>query len=172
LTEAENRFADITFNEKKAAFARFYKETELQRDFLVQDLTVTICRKYFLKQMQSRSGYAANKDRKNLGTAWRWGLDNIEGWPKGVNPFLSVKKFPEERRPRYVPPEDDFWKVYDQAVGQDKVMLLAFLHLAARRSEVFRIKLSDLDFLNNQICLWTQKREGDFGSSTSFASME
>jgi hypothetical protein len=36
-------------------------------------------------------GYAANKDRKNLGTAWRWGLDN-KGWPKGVNPFLSVKK--------------------------------------------------------------------------------
>jgi integrase len=84
----------------------------------------------------------------------------MEGWPKGVNPFLSVKEFPEERQPRYVPSEKDFWKVYDQAVGQDKVMLLAFLHLAARRSEVFHIKWSDVDFANSRICLWTQKREG------------
>lgn len=160
LIEAENRFAGITFREKKAAFARFYRETGIGREFLVQNLTVTICRKYFLKQMQTRSGYAANKDRKNLGTAWRWGLDNIEGWPKGANPFLSVKKFPEERQPRYVPSEEDFWNVYDQAAGQDQVMLLTYLHLAARRSEVFQMKLSDVDFVNNRVCLWTQKREG------------
>jgi hypothetical protein len=29
-----------------------------------------------------------------------------------------------ERQPRYVPPEEDFWKVYEKAEGQDKVMLL------------------------------------------------
>jgi len=39
-------------------------------------------------------------------------------------------------------------------------MLLAFLHLAAKRSEVFRIKWSEVDFANNRICLWTKKREG------------
>lgn len=160
LTEGENRFAEITFGEKKAAFIRFYRDTELKREFLVQDLTVTICRKYLLKQVQFRSGYGANKDRKNLGTAWRWGLENMDGWPKGVNPFLSVKKFPEVRQPRYVPSEEDFWKVYDQAAGQDQVMLLAYLHLAARRSEIFRLKWSDVDFANNRICLWTKKREG------------
>jgi len=160
LTEGENRFAKDTFQEKKAAFARFYKDTGLQREFPVHDLTITICRNYLLKQTKERSGYAANKDRKNLGTAWRWGFDNMEGWPKGVNPFLSVKKFPEVRQPRYVPSEEDFWKVFDQATGQDRVMLLAFLHLAARRSEVFRIKWPDVDFVANRICLWTQKREG------------
>ena len=160
LTEGENRFAKDTFQEKKAAFALFFKDTGLQREFPVHDLTITICRNYLLKQVKERSGYAANKERKNLATAWRWGFDNMEGWPKGVNPFLSVKKFPEERQPRYVPPEEDFWKVYDQAVGQDKVMLLSFLHLAARRSEVFHIKWSDVDFINSRICLWTQKRIG------------
>ena len=39
-------------------------------------------------------------------------------------------------------------------------MLLAFLHLAAKRSEVFRIKWSEVDFANNRICLWTKKRLG------------
>ncbi len=160
LTEAENRFVRDTFKEKKAAFAKFYKDAGLPREFLIHDLTITICRKFLLKQMKERSGYAANKDRKNLGAAWRWGFDNMEGWPKGVNPFLAIKKFPEKRNPRYVPPEDDFWKVYEQAQGQDKVMLLVFLHLAARRSEVFRMKWADVDFKNNRICLWTQKRMG------------
>jgi integrase len=160
LAEAENRFAKITFQEKKAAFARFFLDTGIQRDFPSAGLTVTICRKYLLNQAKARSGYAANKDRKNLGTAWKWGGENLEGWPKVANPFLSVKKFPEERQPRYVPSEDDFWKVYDQAVGQDQVMLLAYLHLAARRSEVFHLRWSDVDFAGNRVCLWTKKREG------------
>lgn len=160
LTEGEERFAKVTFVEKKAAFVRFFREAGLPREFPVQDLTVTLCRKYLLQQSQERSGYASNKDRKNLATAWRWGSDSMEGWPKGFNPFLSVKKFPETRQPRYVPTEKDFWKVYDQAEGQDKVMLLTYLHLAARRSEVFHLKMSDVDFASNRIRLWTKKREG------------
>jgi integrase len=155
-----HRFVKDTFQEKKSAFIRFYKYADLKREFPVHNLTITVCRNFLLKQSRERSGYAANKDRKNLGTAWKWGFENMEGWPKGVNPFLSVKKFPEERHPRYVPSEEDFWKVYDQAIGQDQVMLLAYLHLAARRSEVFHLKWSDVDFTDNKICLWTRKREG------------
>jgi integrase len=160
LTEAENRFVKDTFQEKKSTFTRFFRDSGLQREFPIEELTSNVCRNYLLKQLKGRSGYAANKDRKNLGTAWKWGSENMEGWPKDVNPFLSIKKYPEERQPRYVPPEEDFWKVYEQAEGQDKVMLLTFLHLAARKSEVFRIKWSDIDFSNNKIRLWTQKRVG------------
>ena len=160
LEEAESRFSSCTFKEKKTAFARFFKDTGLQKDSQIDNLTLAVCRSFFMKQAKERSGYAANKDRKNLGTAWKWGMENIEGWPKGQNPFLAVKKFPEERKPRYVPPEEDFWKAYENTDGQDRVMLLTFLHLAARRSEVFRLTWSDLDFSSNRMRLWTQKREG------------
>jgi len=68
LTEAENRFVKDTFQEKKAAFTKFYKDTGLQREFPVHNLTITICRNFLLKQVKGRSGYAASKKRKNLAT--------------------------------------------------------------------------------------------------------
>ena len=160
LEEAEQRFAKVTFDEKKAAFTRFFTDTGLIKDSPIEGISLTVCRNYLLKQNRERSGNAANKDRKNLGTAWKWGLDYLEQWPKGLNPILSIKKFPEKREPRYVPPEEDFWKVFELTSGQDRVMLLTFLHLAARHSEVFHLKWSDVDFSSKRIRLWTQKREG------------
>lgn len=77
-----------------------------------------------------------------------------------ANPFRSVKKFSETRHPRYIPPLDDFWTVYDQVENlQDKVILMAFLHTAGRRSEIFNLKFSDLDFHSGRIRLWTRKRK-------------
>ena len=111
---------------------------------------------YLQKQAQKRSGYAANKDRKNLLAAWNWGIKYMA--LPAPNPFL-VDKFPEERQRRYIPPEDDFWKVYEVAEkGQDKLMLLAYLHTAARRSELFRLRWEDVDFGEGTIALGTRKR--------------
>jgi len=160
LTEAEMRFSESTFWEKKSAFARFYRDTELSRDFPVKDLSKSICRKFLTKQFKERSGYAANKDRKNLAVAWSWGLKNFEDWPDELrNPFLSVERFSELRKPRYVPPEDEFWKVFSAAKGQDRVMLQSMFQLAARKGEIFRLKWSDIDFPNKTIRLWTKKRK-------------
>ena len=89
--------------------------------------------KHFNKEAGGRSGYAANKDRKNLIAAWNWARKYLVGWPK-ENPFTDTEKQQAEQFPRYVPPVEDFWKVYDAArEGQDKLMLLAYLHTAARR---------------------------------------
>lgn len=58
-----------------------------------------------------------------------------------------------------MPPEDDFWKVVEVAEGQDRVLLLAFLHTAARRGELYRLTWSDVDFGNQRLQLTTRKRK-------------
>ena len=160
LDDVTLRYVKKTFQEKKGAFERLAKMPTIHADTPIDDLTIQLCRKFLAEQFGNRSGYAANKDRKNLATAWSWGQSNFPDWPKTANPFSNIPKYPEIRQDRYVPPEEDFWKVFEIAQGQDRVMLLAMLHLAARKSEIFRLTIHDLDFKRSQIRLHTRKRRG------------
>jgi integrase len=154
---AETTFTKKTFQENRAMFKRFLKHVD--PCMAVENLRPTEVLSYVMVQKESRSGYAANKDRKNLVAGWNWGMKYMDPPLPGPNPCL-VERMPEVRQPRYVPPEEDFWKVYESTEGQDKVMLLAFLHLAARRGEIFRMTWEDVDFGNSRIRLWTRKRQG------------
>jgi len=154
--EYAKKFSKKTYKEKCFTFRKFF-ESGINPMLPVATITSEKALSHFQAQFKARSGYAANKDRKNLVSAWHWGK-KYRGLA-GVNPFLT-DKFPEERSPRYVPNEEDFWKVFGVAEGQDKTMLLTYLHTAARRSEIYRLRLEDIDFGEEQIRLWTKKREG------------
>lgn len=158
LEDAQERFAKKTFQEKRSAFSNLLQS--VTPEMPLDSLNPSICLKHLRKQAKSRSGNSANKDRKNLGVAWGWGKKYLVDFPHGINPFLAVDKFPEQRSPRYIPPEEDFWTVYEAAEVQDKVMLMAFLHLAARRNEIFGLTWEDIDFGNIRVRLWTHKRKG------------
>ncbi len=155
LDDVKLRKAPPTLKEKVTAFKALFQR--LKPETPVEDVTPALVLKHLQGVYRSRSGYAANKDRKNLATAWKWGQSFLDGFPTGDNPFLKASRFPEEKEPRYVPSEEDFWKVLDAAEGQDKVLLLAYLHTGARRSELFRLKWSDVDFSTGRIRLTTKK---------------
>ncbi len=116
---------------------------------------------YLQKQGLGRSGYAANKDRENLAAAWKWGGKYLDNFPQVLNPFPAVEKLKEERSPRCVPPENDFWRVVEISAKQDRTMLPALFYPGAGRGEIFRLKREDIDFLNNRVRPGTRKtRDG------------
>lgn len=157
LDYCKERFVKKTYEEKQSTFRRFFREVDPETP--VEAFTPGMAQEYLIKQKKERSGNASNKDRKNLLAGWNWG-GALCMTPRlhGDNPF-QTPKMPETRKPRYVPPEEDFWKILDVATGQDKVMLLAFLHLACRRGEAFRLKWDDVDFDKKRVRLWTRKQE-------------
>lgn len=153
LNYAHTKFVEKTYREKRDVFKRFFSSVD--PDLEVETFSPKHALAYLQAQAESRSGHAANKDRKNLLAAWGWAI-KFHDFPP--NPFLQVERFAETRQPRYVPPESDFWAIYEVADGQDQIMLLAYLHLAARRSELFKLTWQDVDFLNSRIRLGTRKR--------------
>lgn len=152
----ERHTPKIFKSEKVVAFKRFF--VVMGKDTLVDDLTVADCLRMLEKRAREKSGNAANKDKKNLKAASNWGIKYID-MPKD-NPFVSVDSFPVIQRLRSVPSEDDFWKVYDVAEGEDQVLVLAFFHTAARRNELLSLKWDDVDLVNGKIRLWIRKRKG------------
>ncbi len=156
LDFAKSRFAATTYGEKVTVFKRFFHT--FHQGKAVDSLTPGDVLAFLKRQNDKRSGNSANKDRKNLAAAWSWGVKYVNGFPQSKpNPCL-VEKFPEKRLRRYVPPEKDFWAAYDACLNdQDRVMLLTYLHLAARRSELFRLKWEDVDFAGSRVRLYTRK---------------
>ena len=161
LDYSKESFVSDVYKEKRSVMARFIKFIGAETP--VESIELPKIMAYLRQNITERSGYASNKDRKNLSAAWEWGRKYMEEFPREkMNLFQLSERAKEIRKPRYVPPEEDFWKVYEQTDGQDRVMLLCFLHLAARRKEIFDLKWSDIDFHRNQIRLWTSKRsQGD-----------
>lgn len=155
LRMAEERFSQKTWQEKKRAFRismrRIPPETNMENITARHGLEV-------LQSVALISGNAANKVRKNLAAAWTWGK-RYYGLPH-ENPFLVVERFPADQMPRYVPPEEDFWRVYEVADDVDKAFLLFLLHTGARRAEAFRLTWDDVDFPGRRIRLGTRKTAG------------
>jgi integrase len=144
-------------HEKKFVFAEFFKS--IKPEISPRRLHPGAILKYLNSQTLKRTGNAANKDRKNLIAAWNWAVRYLPGWPR-ENPFTLTERQKGEEHPRYIPPVEDFWKVLDRTDGQDRVMLLAYLHTAARKHELFDLLWEDVDFERHRIRLWTRKRKG------------
>jgi len=157
LTFSKAHNATKTYKEKCSTFKRFI--ASVGAGLLVEQIKPSMALNFLEVQEEMRSGNSANVDRKNLSAAWAWGTTFIDHFPKTSNPFRRVPVFKHELQQRYVPPQDDFWRVVDAAEGQDRVMLTALLYLAARRSELFRLQWSDIDFNAGTVRLLTRKRK-------------
>lgn len=153
LDMVKDRFSEKTMAEKSLAFRYLFKTipAKTSPDDFTPRMALGSLRHVALKS----SGHAANKARKNLAAAWEWGK-KYYNLPI-INPFHAVDKFPADEKPRYVPPESDFWRAYAEASEDDQVFLLTMLHTGARRAEIFRLQWNDVDLVERKIRLGTRK---------------
>lgn len=154
LDFVKEKHSQRIYNSRVFAFKKFFelipKDTECSR------LTLYDAQKVLQHQARIRSGNAANKDLSHFRTAWKWGVKYLDMPDRNV--FLSIDRFSSERFDRYVPPLDDFWKVYHVIQDdQDKLMLYCFLQTGARAQEMWRLTWNDVDFFNNRIRLMSRK---------------
>jgi integrase len=156
LDEVQTTMSEKTYKEKLAVGQRFIKFMGGPQ-LLAREILRIHVKDYMNKQAKKRSGNAVNKDRKNLLAYWNWLIETYELDLR--NPF-DVKKKPEVSHPRYVPPFSDFQKVFEQAEeGQDRILLQTYFLTAARKSEIIKMKWSEVKFELMQFGLWTKKRE-------------
>ena len=154
LTYAQARYVRKTYQEKQVAVRN------LLRFINPSTLAVEIPRKLIMDALMHRakaSGNAANKDRKNLAAMWVWAARLYDEIDARSNPFADIPRFAFDGQGRYIPPEADFWSAYNAAGQDDQVYLLAMLHTAARRDELFRLLWSDVDLEAGTIRLGTRK---------------
>lgn len=154
LDNVQARFGLSSYKDKARVF-----RGAMQRfgDIPVNALTYKDLEKWLSKVKVDVSGITANRYKVHMVAAYNWGIkamDLVE-----PNPW-RVQKYKEESGEKYVPSIEDFNRVCESGSKSERVMLLAFLHLAARKSEVFNLKWSDVDWDKRRIRVWTRKRDG------------
>jgi integrase len=156
LDMATNYYTPQTYQEKKTVLRDFLASIDPHR--AAEDITPQDAARYLGEQARTRSGHAANKDRKNLMAAWSWGVRYL-GLPE-KSPFKAVDRYPEVKTPRYIPPPEHMESILANETGEVRVFLLTMLHTAARRGELLRLRWDDLDFDRRTVRLSTRKRQG------------
>ena len=158
LEFAETRFIRLTFEQKRRAFREFFTLFNPQQS--VREVGPGEAEQFMTAKVKSGlTKDTVNRLRKNLRAAWNWG---IRQRICRENPWQLVEPFRVEKAVRYVPPIEDFDKVLAACEGQDRVMLLTFLHTGGRRTAVFSLQWErDIDFKQNTIKLWSRKQTGD-----------
>ena len=156
LDFSSERHSKICYQQRTRSARLFLSAVSGETD--VEDITPHIVLEAMRYAAQRMSNAASNAIRKNLGAAWAWGIKYL-GLPV-QNPFRVVEQFPVDQSPRRVPTEAEFNLVLDVAQPRDRLFLQACLHTAARKSELFRLKWSDVDFERGVVMLGTRKRKG------------
>jgi integrase len=156
LEYVEARYTKRVYEEKRLHVQQFVGF--LGADLAIEGITAEHANNWLLGVRQSQSANAANKRRKNLLAMWNWGKRVLD---LESNPFSKTEKYPHEPKTPVVPTEAEILKLLASVSGQDRVILETYINTGARRSEVFRLQWSDVNFEQRTLRVGTRKtRDG------------
>lgn len=150
------RFVPRTVNIKKDVFKMFFRT--FQPATAIEAITPKVALAHLQGIAATRTGHVANTHRTHIVAWWNW-TARFHGVAAPC-PFLHVDLFPARIVERRIPTMAEFLRVLDFAQGQDQILLLAYLHTAARRCELFRLTWADVDFGSQRARLHTWKTKG------------
>lgn len=152
LADCKINYSKKTFQEKKYCLKRFYKAIG---DVDVEEISPHTILEFLNKRARSQSNNSANKDRKNLKAFYSW-VQEMYGIM--YDPTAPIKKKPHSKKPRRLIPVQDILKVMLAAKGHDRVLIGAYWHTGARKSEVLRWTWTDdINFEERWVRLGTKK---------------
>ena len=141
-----------TFDEKRYCLERFYK---FAGDVSVLDINPPMILEFINERAKNKSSNSANKDRKNIKAFYSW-AQQIYGVMH--DPTAPIKMKRHEKQVRRLIPIQDILKVLLLAQGHDRVLLGAYWHTGARKSEIFRWTwVDDINFEERWVRLGTHK---------------
>ena len=145
------KFQPKVYDEKNSVCKRIIKAWG--KDYPVSLITAEMAEIYLREQKDQRSANASNKDRKNLKAMW----NKARTYGIQYNPFDETEKYAHDIEPPYTPPIEDVLRLLAVTTRQERIFLDCYLQTAARRSEIFRLLWTDVDFNQRTIRLGTRK---------------
>ena len=154
LDHVQLNYSHRTYHEKLGALERL---VEHMGNVHPTEVTPAQISDLLAIRARTQSNNAANKDRKNLKSFYRW-LQDIHGLM--YDPTGPIRQLPHTKKSRRLIPIQDVFAVIMAAPMPERALLGCYWHPGARRSEVLRLAWAeDINLEERWIRLGTKKNK-------------
>ncbi|WP_421902212.1 tyrosine-type recombinase/integrase [Maridesulfovibrio sp.] len=126
-------------------------------DFLLDDVSLEIARKYYRHTCKARTVKTANNHVKNLKACWNF---HIKEERILSNPWPKLEKSEGDEATVYIPPAEDVVAAYNAAKPWQQDYIQILLKTGGRAGDPRKLKWESVDFANGTLSFWTKKRKG------------